>query len=144
MWREISLGFVSTYVLARQGEAGWSIPGSPGAPRDRVGSVTGLDRQVGHVIFDPLKHADHVGSVTEVLDLAEAATGYAGADDIASITAPRPLTPVGDGGRVFRPRHHRHPRVTSCTPIPPPECWLSATMPYQPRGRRRRPKRFVH
>ena len=103
VWREVSFGFVSAYVLARQGEAAvvdTGVAGSASAIEAGLGEIgLGWDA-VGHVILTH-KHDDHAGSVTEVLDLAGAATGYAGADDIASIVAPRPLTSVGDGDRVF-------------------------------------------
>ncbi|HEX2369929.1 MAG TPA: MBL fold metallo-hydrolase [Acidimicrobiia bacterium] len=102
-WRQVSLGFVSAYVLARQGEAAVVDTGVAGSAPDieaGLGEIgLGWDA-VGHVILTH-KHGDHVGSVTDVLELADAATGYAGADDIGSITAPRPLTPVGDGDHVF-------------------------------------------
>jgi len=35
------------------------------------------------------------------MDLAPDATGYAGAEDIPSITTPRPINPVRDGDTVF-------------------------------------------
>ena len=35
------------------------------------------------------------------MELAPDATGYAGAEDIPSITSPRPINPVGDGETVF-------------------------------------------
>ena len=102
-WHRVSLGVVSAYVLARQGEAAVVDTGLTGSAPDieaALGEIgLGWDA-VGHVILTH-KHDDHAGSVTEVLELADAATGYAGADDIGSITAPRPLTPVGDGDRVF-------------------------------------------
>ncbi len=102
-WHRVSFGFVSAYVLVRQGEAAVVDTGSTGSAPDieaALGEIgLGWDA-VGHVILTH-KHDDHAGSVTEVLELADAATGYAGADDIGSITAPRPLTPVGDGDRVF-------------------------------------------
>ncbi len=102
-WRQVSFGFVSAYVLARQGEAAvvdTGVGGSASAIEAGLGEIgLGWDA-VGHVILTH-KHDDHVGSVTEVLDLANAATGYAGAEDIPSITAPRPLNPVGDGDRVM-------------------------------------------
>ena len=102
-WRQVSLGFVSAYVLARQGEAAvvdTGVAGSATAIEAGLGEIgLGWDA-VGHVILTH-KHDDHVGSVAEVLEAAGAATAYAGADDIGSITAPRPLTPIGDGDRVF-------------------------------------------
>ncbi len=102
-WHQVSLGFVSAYVLARQGEAAvvdTGVAGSASAIEAGLGEIgLGWDA-VGHVILTH-KHDDHAGSVAEVLEAAGAATAYAGADDIGSITAPRPLTPVGDGDRVF-------------------------------------------
>ena len=102
-WHRVSFGFVSAYVLVRQGEAAVVDTGSTGSAPDIEAALSeiglGWDA-VGHVILTH-KHDDHAGSVTEVLELADAATGYAGADDIGSITAPRPLTPVADGDRVF-------------------------------------------
>jgi glyoxylase-like metal-dependent hydrolase (beta-lactamase superfamily II) len=90
-------------LLARQGEVtvvDTGVAGSASAIEAGLGEIgLGWDA-VGHVILTH-KHDDHAGSVTEVLDRAAAATGYAGADDIASITAPRALTPLGDGDRVF-------------------------------------------
>jgi glyoxylase-like metal-dependent hydrolase (beta-lactamase superfamily II) len=46
-------------------------------------------------------HSDHIGSVGDVMRAAPDAAGYAGAADIPGIDAPRTLTAVGDGDRVF-------------------------------------------
>jgi glyoxylase-like metal-dependent hydrolase (beta-lactamase superfamily II) len=55
---------------------------------------------VGHVVLTH-HHGDHAGSVVDVLGRAPQAAGYAGAEDIPSIQAPRPLTAAADGDEVF-------------------------------------------
>ena len=94
---------MSAYVLVRGGEAvvvDTGVGGSAGAIEDSLGEV-GLDwSAVGHLILTH-RHNDHIGSAAEVMEAAPDATGYAGAEDIAAISVPRPLTPVGDGDRVF-------------------------------------------
>lgn len=102
-WERVDLGFVSAYVLFRGGEAAVVDTGTDGsAPQiETVLNALGLDwSAVGHVIATH-SHGDHIGSLGDVMSSAAAATGYAGAADIPSITAPRPLTEVGDGDRVF-------------------------------------------
>ena len=102
-WERVNLGFVSAYVLARAGEATIVDTGVSGSENDIGASlgVLGLGwEDVGHVIVTHL-HNDHQGSLPAVLDLAPAATGYAGAADIPGISSPRELVPVGDGDRVF-------------------------------------------
>jgi glyoxylase-like metal-dependent hydrolase (beta-lactamase superfamily II) len=102
-WERVNLGFVSAYLLVRGGEAvvvDTGTVGSEDAIEGVLGDV-GLDwGAVGHVIFTHL-HGDHAGSSDAVLTAAAAATGYAGEADIPGIAAPRPLTAVGDGDRVF-------------------------------------------
>ena len=64
-------------------------------------TAVGLDwSAVGHLILTH-HHGDHAGSAADVLDRASDAVGYAGAEDVASITVPRPLTVVADGDDVF-------------------------------------------
>jgi glyoxylase-like metal-dependent hydrolase (beta-lactamase superfamily II) len=102
-WQRVNLGFVSAYVLVRAGEAAivyTGTAGSEGAIEAALGEQgLGWDA-VGHVILTHL-HQDHAGSSDAVLSAAADATGYAGAADLAGIAAPRPLTAVGDGDRVF-------------------------------------------
>ncbi len=101
--RRVSLGFVSAYVLARGGEAAVVDTGVAGSADQIEAGLTALGLgwgNVGHVVLTHL-HGDHIGSITDVLTAAPDATGYAGAADIPSITAPRPLAAVGDGDRVF-------------------------------------------
>lgn len=102
-WERVDLGFVSAYVLARNGEAAIVDTGTPGSA-DSIEtslSVLGLGwEDVGHVVVTHL-HNDHAGSMLDVMDRAGAATGYAGAADIPAIETPRPLVAVADGDNVF-------------------------------------------
>ncbi len=102
-WTRVSLGFVSAYVLVRGGEAAivdTGVGGSAGAIEAALDSAGLTWDEVGHLIVTH-HHGDHAGSVGDVLAAAAGATGYAGAADIPSIAAPRELTAVGDGDRVF-------------------------------------------
>ena len=47
------------------------------------------------------RHGDHVGSAAEILRRAPGASGYAGAEEIGSISVPRPLKTVAQGDKVF-------------------------------------------
>jgi glyoxylase-like metal-dependent hydrolase (beta-lactamase superfamily II) len=102
-WSRVNLGFVSAYVLVRGGEAAivdTGVEGSADAIEASLGAVGLGWSAVGHLILTH-HHADHAGSATAVLERATDAIGYAGAEDITTISVPRPLTPVGDGDRVF-------------------------------------------
>jgi glyoxylase-like metal-dependent hydrolase (beta-lactamase superfamily II) len=102
-WERINLGFVSAYVLVRSGEAAVVDTGVSGSEDDieAVLSAAGVGwGDVGHVILTHL-HPDHAGSTAAVLGAASGATGYAGAEDIPGISAPRALTAVADGDDVF-------------------------------------------
>jgi glyoxylase-like metal-dependent hydrolase (beta-lactamase superfamily II) len=99
----VNLGFVSAYVLARDGRAVVVDTGVAGSEPDIADAlaVAGLGWEaVSDVIVTHL-HPDHQGSLPAVLDLASAAMAYAGAADIPGITAPRPLVAIGDGDEVF-------------------------------------------
>jgi len=102
-WERVNLGFVSAYILARAGEAAivdTGVEGSADAIEESLAGV-GLDwSAVAHLILTH-HHGDHVGSAADVLERAPDAAGYAGAEDIGSISVPRPLTAVGDGEDVF-------------------------------------------
>lgn len=102
-WERVNLGFVSAYVLARDGEAtvvDTGIAGSEGDIETSLGAIGLGWSDVAHVIVTHL-HADHQGSLGPVMEAAAEATGYAGTADIPQIHAPRPLTAVGNGDRVF-------------------------------------------
>ena len=102
-WERVNLGFVSAYVLARGGEAAVVDTGTAGSEGDIAAALEriglGWDA-VGHVIVTHL-HGDHAGGLAAVLGAAPDATGYAGQEDLAAMSAPRPLVAVADGDAVF-------------------------------------------
>jgi glyoxylase-like metal-dependent hydrolase (beta-lactamase superfamily II) len=99
----VNLGFVSAYLLARGGEVALvdtGVAGSEGAIEASLKGI-GLDwANVAHVILTH-KHGDHAGSIGPVLTKAASAAGYIGAGDLAAVAAPRALTALNDGDRVF-------------------------------------------
>ena len=100
-WERVNLGFVSAYLLVRGGEAALvdtGVAGSEGAIESSLTAIGLGWSAVGHVILTH-NHGDHAGSRIAVLRAA-GATGYAGAEDIASMGGVE-LTPVGEGDRVF-------------------------------------------
>ena len=102
-WSQVSLGFVSAYVLVRGSEAAVVDTGTPGSAAD-IGAAlqtlgVGWD-EVRHVILTH-SHGDHVGGLGEVLGEAPTAMTYAGEGDIDAISSPNPLTAVGDGDEVL-------------------------------------------
>jgi glyoxylase-like metal-dependent hydrolase (beta-lactamase superfamily II) len=102
-WERVNLGFVSAYVLVRGGEAAIVDTGTSGSADAIEASLSGVGidwSAVGHLILTH-HHGDHVGSAADVMDRAPAAAGYAGSEDIGSMTVPRQLTAVGDGQDVF-------------------------------------------
>ncbi len=102
-WQRVNLGFVSAYIVARGGEAAIVDTGVENSESDIEAGLTAIGLAwdaVGHVIITH-RHGDHQGSLPAVLAAASDATGYAGAGDLAAITSPRPLLPVGDGDKVF-------------------------------------------
>ena len=102
-WQRVNLGFVSAYIVVRNGEAAIVDTGVANSESDiEAGLVAlGVDwSNVGHVILTH-RHPDHQGSLPAVLEAAADATGYAGAGDLAAITSPRSLVSVGNGDKVF-------------------------------------------
>jgi glyoxylase-like metal-dependent hydrolase (beta-lactamase superfamily II) len=102
-WERVNLGFVSAYILVRGGEAAVVDTGTEGSETEIAAALDGVGLgwdAVGHVIVTH-RHGDHAGSAAAVLEAAADATGYAGAEDIAAIGVPRPLTAVADGEDVF-------------------------------------------
>ncbi len=102
-WERVDLGFVSAYVLARDGRAAVVDTGTGGSAGQIEGvlGIVGLGWDaVDHVILTH-HHGDHVGSLGEVLAAAAAASAYAGAADIPSIASPRDIVAVDDGDTVF-------------------------------------------
>lgn len=101
-WERVNLGFVSAYLLIRNGEAALvdtGEAGSEGAIESSLASIGLGWSAVGHVIITH-SHGDHAGSRIAVLERAPGATGYAGAEDIPAMGGVE-LTAVGDGDRVF-------------------------------------------
>ena len=102
-WERVNLGFVSAYILSRDDRAviiDTGVEGSADAIEESLFAV-GLDwSSVDHLILTH-HHGDHAGSVADVLERAEGAMGYAGAEDAPFIPDPRPLTEVTDGDKVF-------------------------------------------
>lgn len=102
-WERVNFGFVSAYIVVRDGEAAVVDTGVEDGEAAIEAGLTSLGvdwTAVGHVIITH-RHGDHQGSLPAVLGLAADATGYAGAGDLAAITSPRPLVSVGDGDTVF-------------------------------------------
>lgn len=102
-WARADLGFVSAYVLVRNGEAAivdTGVAGSEPAIADALRTLGVTWSDVGHVIVTH-EHGDHTGSLRAVLEAAGGATGYAAAPDIGNIETPRPLQEVVDGDTVF-------------------------------------------
>ena len=102
-FERVNLGFVSAYILARDGEAvivDTGVAGSEGAIAAGLGAIGLGWGSVGHVIITH-RHGDHAGSLDALMANAANATGYAGEADIPQIGAPRPLISVGDGDAVF-------------------------------------------
>lgn len=102
-WERVNLGFVSAYVLTRNGEAAIIDTGTEGSVAGIAATLDALGadwNQVGTVILTHL-HGDHIGSLPAVLDAAPEATAFAHAADIPGIPSPKPITPVGDGDQLF-------------------------------------------
>ncbi len=102
-WAEVSFGFVSAFVLARpDGRMTIVDTGTSGGltmMTQGVEALGGTWADVDHVIATH-SHGDHVGSLVDVLQAAPESLGYAGADDLPSITAPRDLVALADGDEV--------------------------------------------
>jgi glyoxylase-like metal-dependent hydrolase (beta-lactamase superfamily II) len=102
-WNRVNLGFVSAYILVRDGAAAVVDTGVEGSEDDIENALTAIGLEWGavqHVILTH-RHPDHAGSVAAVLDRAREAQGYAGAEDLPSIAAPRELRVAADGDDVF-------------------------------------------
>jgi glyoxylase-like metal-dependent hydrolase (beta-lactamase superfamily II) len=102
-WHRVNLGFVSAYLLSRNGEVAVVDTGVSGSASAIELGLSGIDLgwdAVSHVILTH-RHNDHVGSLTDVLGLASSAEGFCGEGDIDAINSPRALTAVGDGDAVF-------------------------------------------
>ena len=112
-WERVNLGFVSAYILARGGEAAIVDTGTAGSEDDIAAALEriglGWDA-VGHVIATHL-HSDHVGSLPAVLEAAPDATGYAGPEDLPSISSAAAARRPRGWRRRLRAQGHRHART---------------------------------
>ena len=96
-------GFTTAYVLVRGGEVALVDTGVAGSAAQISEAIQGAGLgwdAIKHVIVTH-HHGDHAGSVGEVLELAPAATVWAGAPDIPSIRAPRDIQAAADGDEIF-------------------------------------------
>jgi glyoxylase-like metal-dependent hydrolase (beta-lactamase superfamily II) len=102
-WRRVNLGFVSAYLLIRDGEGAIVDTGVAGSEDAIHAAMTelGLDwSDIGNVILTH-RHADHAGSINPILAAAPEAVGSIGAADLSGVATDRPLTAVSDGDEVF-------------------------------------------
>jgi glyoxylase-like metal-dependent hydrolase (beta-lactamase superfamily II) len=102
-WERADLGVVSAYVLARGGEAAVVDTGTLESEADIAAALERLGLgwgAVSNVIVTHL-HNDHIGGLGPVMRAATDATGYAGAEDLPAIPAPRSLFAAADGDSVF-------------------------------------------
>lgn len=101
-WHRVNLGFVSAYILYRQGEAvivDTGVEGSEGSIESALSEIgLGWDR-VSTVIVTH-KHPDHQGSIEAVLERTPEAGVVAGLSDIPFITTDREITAMFDGSSV--------------------------------------------
>lgn len=102
-WERVNLGNVSAYIIERSGEAvlvDTGLGGSAGDIEEALGRLGLAWGNLGHVVLTH-SHGDHVGSIDAVMAAAPDAIGYIGEGDAAAVSAPRPLTILNDGDRVF-------------------------------------------
>ncbi len=102
-WERVNLGFVSAYVLVRNGAAAivdTGVGGSVGAI-ETVLQGTGLGWNAVTDVILTHHHPDHAGSISDVLDRATEATGHIGPADLEQVVSPRTLSPAPDGAEVF-------------------------------------------
>lgn len=99
----VDLGFVSAYVVVRDGAAALVDTGVPGSLDGIEAVVRNLGvswSQVGDVVLTH-QHMDHVGSLDDVLGRATEARVSAGRLDVPAIASSRPITALDDGDTVF-------------------------------------------
>jgi glyoxylase-like metal-dependent hydrolase (beta-lactamase superfamily II) len=102
-WRRVNLGFVSAFLLVRDGEGVIIDTGVAGSDDEIYAVMTelGLDwSDIGNVILTH-RHPDHAGSIDAILAAAPDAVAWIGEADLAGVKTARPLTAVADGDEVF-------------------------------------------
>jgi glyoxylase-like metal-dependent hydrolase (beta-lactamase superfamily II) len=99
----LAVGVSNAYVLVRGEEVALVDTGVAGNAEKFSAALETMSltwANVQHIILTH-HHRDHVGSLGEILALAEKATVYAGADDIAQIQSARTITALADQTEVF-------------------------------------------
>lgn len=104
-WARVNMGFVSAYILYRDGEATLVDTGQSGAESDIEAALSAIGLgwdAVSNVVLTH-RHPDHVGSLTGVAAAAPEASLYIGAGDAAAVGSPPvgSLQTVGDGDSIF-------------------------------------------
>jgi len=102
-WHRVDLGFVSAFILYRNGEATVVDTGVDGSAMSIESGLEEVGLGWGDVsgLIVTHRHPDHQGSVQGVLAASPAETPwYAGAGDLEAITAPHAGQAVGDGDTV--------------------------------------------
>jgi glyoxylase-like metal-dependent hydrolase (beta-lactamase superfamily II) len=102
-WERVNLGFVSAYALIRGNRAAVVDTGVEGS-EDAIGEVLETAGPGWAGVSDVIlthRHADHAGSLPEVMKRASAATGHIGAEDLAQVSSPRRLKVAADGSEIF-------------------------------------------
>ena len=108
-WARVNMGFVSAYILYREGEAALVDTGQSGAEGDIEAALQTIGLYWGAVtsVIVTHRHPDHAGSVVAVAGLAPNSSIYAGAGDIDAIGpiesagGTREPIAVGDDDSVF-------------------------------------------
>jgi glyoxylase-like metal-dependent hydrolase (beta-lactamase superfamily II) len=105
VWERVSLGFVSAYVLVREGEALLFDTGTGadvvGPARDALADAGVGWGDVAHVVVSH-RHGDHVGGVPSVAGVAPEATFHAAVPDLEAVRAQvAGAQEVRDGDRVL-------------------------------------------
>lgn len=99
----LAVGVSNAYVLVRGDEVALVDTGVAGNAEKFSAALETMSLtwdNVQHIILTH-HHRDHVGSLGEILTLAQKATVYAGAEDIALIESSRTITAVVDQSEVF-------------------------------------------
>ncbi|MBL8045598.1 MAG: MBL fold metallo-hydrolase [Anaerolineales bacterium] len=99
----LAVGVSNAYVLVRGEEVALVDTGVAGNAEKFSAALETMSltwANVQHIILTH-HHRDHVGSLGEILALAEKATVYAGTEDIALIQSARTITAVADQSEVF-------------------------------------------
>ena len=103
LWNRVNLGFVSAYILVRDGEGviiDTGVAGSEHAIEDVMTALSLGWSDIGNIILTH-RHPDHAGSIEALLAAAPDAAAWIGAADLAAVKTSRPLAPLADGDDVF-------------------------------------------